>query len=43
MTFEKIKLEIMADPMNEAYTNKGILPLFKASQEARIVIVGQAP
>ena len=33
----------MKDPMNEAYTSKGIPPLFKASKEARIVIVGQAP
>ena len=33
----------MADPMNEAYTKKGIPPLFKASTDARIVIVGQAP
>jgi uracil-DNA glycosylase len=43
MIFEKIKQEIMADPMNEAYTIKGIPPLFKASIDARIVIVGQAP
>ena len=41
--FEKIKQEIMADPMNESYTEKGIQPLFKASQDARIAIVGQAP
>jgi len=41
--FEKIKQEIMADPMNEQYTRKGILPLFKASENARIAIVGQAP
>lgn len=43
MIFEKIREEIMADPMNESYTNKGIPPLFKASKDARIVIVGQAP
>lgn len=43
MVFEKIKQEIMSDPMNESYTNKGIPPLFKASIDARIVIVGQAP
>ena len=41
--FEKIKEEIMEDPMNQSYTGKGISPLFKASKEARIVIVGQAP
>ncbi|HHU90841.1 MAG TPA: uracil-DNA glycosylase family protein [Clostridiaceae bacterium] len=41
--FEKIKQEIVADAMNESYTKKGILPLFKASKNARIAIVGQAP
>lgn len=41
--FEKIRAAIMADPMNQAYTEKGIAPLFKATKEARIVIVGQAP
>lgn len=41
--FEKIKQEIEADPVNEVYTGKGIAPLFKATKEARIVIVGQAP
>lgn len=41
--FEKIKQEIMADPMNESYTEKGISPLFRASKDARIAIVGQAP
>jgi len=43
MLFEKIKQEIMADQMNESYTKMGIPPLFKASVDARIVIVGQAP
>lgn len=41
--FEEIQQEIMADPMNEPYTRKGIPPLFKASQAARMAIVGQAP
>ena len=41
--FEEIKQEIMADPMNETYTERGVPPLFKASKEARIAIVGQAP
>lgn len=41
--FEKIKKEIMDDPINGSYTVKGIAPLFKASKDARIVIVGQAP
>ena len=43
MIFDKIKQEIMADPMNKSYTERGIPPLFKASEDARIVIVGQAP
>jgi uracil-DNA glycosylase len=29
--------------MNKAFTDKGIPPLFKASKDARIVLVGQAP
>lgn len=33
----------MADPMNQTYTENGIAPLFKATKDARIVIVGQAP
>ena len=41
--FEKIKQEIMADEANHCYTQKGISPIFKASNDARIVIVGQAP
>ncbi len=42
-TFAAITEEIMADPMNQDYTDRGIRPLFKASKEARLVIVGQAP
>lgn len=41
--FEEIKQAIMNDPMNRGYTARGIEPLFKASKDARIVIVGQAP
>lgn len=41
--FEEITQEIMADPMNELYTNRAVPPLFKASKEAHIAIVGQAP
>lgn len=40
---EEITKEIMADPENALYTEKGIAPLFTAPKEARIVIVGQAP
>lgn len=41
--FEVIKQEIIADRDNALYTSRGIEPLFKATKEARIVIVGQAP
>lgn len=43
MIFDRIKQEIMADPMNETYTMNGIPPLYKVSLDARIAIVGQAP
>lgn len=41
--FQDIKAEIMADPVNKEYTERGIAPLFYASKDARLVIVGQAP
>lgn len=41
--FDDIKEEIMADPMNTGYTERGVEPLFKASRDAKIAIVGQAP
>ncbi len=41
--FDEIHAEIAADPMNKEYTERGIFPLFKASKDARLVIVGQAP
>lgn len=41
--FEEIKQAIIVDPVNETYTKRGVPPLFKASKEARIAIVGQAP
>ncbi len=41
--FKNIKKEIMNDIMNINFTEKEIQPLFKASKNARIVIVGQAP
>lgn len=40
---EEIKKAIMTDTMNESFTQRGIPPLFKASKDARIAIVGQAP
>lgn len=41
--FEEIKQVIMEDTMNNFYTKKAIPPLFKATNDAQIVIVGQAP
>ena len=42
-TIERITQEIMADPANRSYTERGIPPLFSAPTTARINIVGQAP
>lgn len=41
--FEEIRQKIIADQSNEGYTARGIEPLFKASRDARIALVGQAP
>lgn len=41
--FDRIQQDIMDAPMSEAFTARGIPPLFKASKDARIAIVGQAP
>lgn len=42
-TLEQIKTKIMRAPENQAFTARGIEPLFAAPQTARINIVGQAP
>lgn len=41
--FDEIKQEIMEDPLNKVFTERGVPPLFKASTDATIAIVGQAP
>jgi uracil-DNA glycosylase len=41
--FQRISREIAADPMDEEYTQRGIQPLFRACEDARLVLVGQAP
>src|SRR5699024_1444707 len=41
--FDEIKQEIIADPYNKNYTDRGIKPVFYASKNARIEIIGQAP
>lgn len=40
---EKLRLAIQSDPENQAYTAKGIPPLYMVYPEAEILIVGQAP
>ncbi|NLN82902.1 MAG: uracil-DNA glycosylase family protein [Firmicutes bacterium] len=40
---EQIKKQISSDPLNAVFTQRGIDPLYKAEEEARIIIVGQAP
>ncbi|MDO5037918.1 MAG: uracil-DNA glycosylase family protein [Tissierellia bacterium] len=40
---EKIKKAIMADPANQAFNDKGYIPLFSAHPEAKIILIGQAP
>lgn len=41
--YEMIKQELMVHPSNAAYTERGIEPLFSASQAATICVIGQAP
>lgn len=43
MTIKTIAAEIAADPENNIYTEQGIKPLFHASPDAKILIIGQAP
>ena len=43
MSIESIKKEIMSDPENKSFTDKGWQPIFMASPEAKLVIIGQAP
>ena len=38
-----IRKEIIEDPANKVFTKKGYDPLFVAHEDAKIVIVGQAP
>ncbi|MGX4686229.1 uracil-DNA glycosylase family protein [Vagococcus sp. JNUCC 83] len=43
MSINSIKKQIMSDPENKPFTDKGWQPIFMASPEAKIVIIGQAP
>ena len=40
---DRIHTEIINDPMNWEFTEKGYVPVYTASEKARIMIVGQAP
>lgn len=42
-TFVQIRDAIRADPQNAEFTARGLEPLFAASAQARIMLVGQAP
>ncbi len=41
--FEKIEKDIMKDPDNMSFTERGIRPLYKVSRDSKIILVGQAP
>ncbi|HFI0695618.1 TPA: uracil-DNA glycosylase family protein [Streptococcus suis] len=43
MELAEIEQAIMKDAANQAFTNKGIKPLFQAPSTAKILIIGQAP
>lgn len=42
-TLESIKKEIMQDPDNIEFTDKGWVPIFMASPQSKLLIIGQAP
>ncbi|HFU4432219.1 TPA: uracil-DNA glycosylase family protein [Streptococcus suis] len=43
MNLAEIEQAIMKDAANQAFTIKGIVPLFQAPSTAKILIIGQAP
>lgn len=43
MSFAEIIQSLKDDPRNASYTKRGVPPIFQASAEAKILIVGQAP
>ncbi|HFI0158010.1 TPA: uracil-DNA glycosylase family protein [Streptococcus suis] len=43
MELVEIEIAIMKDAANQAFTKKGIKPLFQAPSTAKILIIGQAP
>jgi uracil-DNA glycosylase len=43
MTLEQIVDELKSDPRNKAYTDRGVGPIMRISDKAKILIVSQAP
>jgi uracil-DNA glycosylase len=43
MTIDEITERLKADERNQAYTKRGVPPVFQVSPEAKILIIGQAP
>ena len=43
MTFDEIKEELMKDERNKSYTERGIPPVYQVNENARILLIGQAP
>ncbi|HHT99273.1 MAG TPA: uracil-DNA glycosylase family protein [Acholeplasma sp.] len=41
--YKRIQLDIMNDPMNKSYTDRGLKPLFLVNENSKILIIGQAP
>lgn len=41
--FSQLRGEIINHPANQSYTDQDIMPLFQVSEEARLVLIGQAP
>ena len=42
-TLNELRQKIINDKENEAYTKSGIMPLYQASNNSKILIIGQAP
>lgn len=43
MTVEEIVKKLEADDRNQAYTKRGVPPVFQISPDAKILLIGQAP
>lgn len=43
LTLDEIYQQIIDDPMNKSYTDKGWTPVYSISENSKIIIIGQAP